>query len=86
MKRLTKFVSEKNLWNNMFGREVMDLSKLDNTLAQTLFNMLEGDLSPENLCCDGELPHAQVLTKAKLLNGAVADLNKLGYTQVPITY
>ncbi len=80
MKYLTKFVDEKNLWNNMFGRELMDLSKLDNILAQKLFDMLEGELSPENLCCDGELPYAQVKVKARLLNGAVKDLEKLGYS------
>ncbi len=80
MKYLTKFVNEQNLWNNMFGRETMDLSKLDDTLAQKLFNMLEGELSPENLCCDGELPAAQVKAKARLLNNAVEDLEKLGYS------
>ena len=80
MKYLTKFVNEENLWNNMFGWEVIDLSKLDDALAQKLFDMLEGELSPENLCCDGELAFAQVKVKARLLNGAVADLKKLGYS------
>ncbi len=86
MKHLTKFVSEKNLWNNMFGREFMDLSKLDDTLAQKLFASLEGELSPENLCCDGEITAKQARTKAVLFNGAVRDLVKLGYTQAPYTY
>lgn len=79
MKYLTKFVNEKNLWNNMFGWPVMDLSKLDNTLAQKLHNMLEGELSPENLHCDGEITATQARTKAKLFNGAVRDLQMAGF-------
>ena len=84
MKYLTRFVSEKNLWNNMFGREVIDLSKLDDTLAQKLFDMLEGDLSPENLCCVA-LVSDQDKVKARLLD-VVKDLEKLGYTQDPPNY
>lgn len=80
MKYLTKFVNDKNLWNKMFGKESMDLSKLDNILAQKLFDMLEGELSPENLCCDGELPFAQVKVKARLFSCAVKELEKLGYS------
>ena len=80
MRYLTKFVNEKNLWSNMFDWELMDLSKLDNTLAQKLFDMLEGELSPENLSCDGELPYAHVKAKARLLNAAVKELEELGYS------
>lgn len=86
MTNLTKYVDMQNGWGAMCGSEPMDLSKLDNALAQKLYNMLEGDLSPENLCCDGELPPAQVRKKARMLNGAVAELNALGYKQAPITY
>lgn len=86
MKYLTRFVSEQNLWNNMFDRELIDLSKMDDVLAQKLFGMLEGELSPENLCCDGELSHARVRVKATRLNGAVKDLERLGYTQDPPSY
>ncbi len=78
MKYLTRFVKEKNLWNNMFGRELIDLSKLDDTLAQKLFDMLEGELSPENLCC-AALVSDQVKVKARLLD-VVKDLGKLGYS------
>lgn len=80
MKYLTRFVSEKNLWNNMFGREPMDLSKLDNTLAKKLFDILEGDLSPESLCvAAAAAPNTLVKVKARLLD-VVDDLEKLGYS------
>lgn len=78
MKYLTRFVSEKNLWNNMFGWELIDLSKLDDTLAQKLFDMLEGELSPENLCC-AALVSDQVKVKARLLD-VVKELEELGYS------
>ena len=84
MEYLTRFVSEKNLWNNMFGRELIDLSKMDDVLAQKLFGMLEGELSPENLCC-AALVADQVKVKARLL-AVVKDLEKLGYTQDPPNY
>ncbi len=86
MKHLTKFVDDKNSWNAIFGEAAMDLSKLDDTLAQKLFASLESELSPENLCCDGELSYKQVKVRATLFNGAVKDLEKLGYTQAPYTY
>ena len=86
MEYLAQFIDNQNRQNAIFGGEQMDLSKLDDALAQKLFGMLEGELSPENLCCDGELPHAQVKVKATLLNGAVRDLEKLGYTQDPPSY
>lgn len=86
MEYLTQFVDNQNRQNAIFGGEAMDLSKLDDALAQKLFGMLEGELSPENLCCDGELSPTQVKVKATLFNGAVRDLERLGYTQDPPSY
>lgn len=86
MEYLTQFVDNQNRCNAIFGGEAMDLSKMDDALAQKLFGILEGELSPENLCCDGELSYAQVKVKATLLNGAVRDLERLGYTQDPPSY
>ena len=46
--------------------------------------LTEADLSPENLCCDGELRGAKLRAKSNMLNGAKADLQRLaegkGYT------
>ena len=61
MEYLAEFVNKQNRWNKIYDGEAMDLSKLDDALAQKLFGMLEGELSPENLCCDGELSYAKTL-------------------------
>ena len=39
--------------------------------------MLEGDLSPENLCCDGELRGKALADKSKRLRGAYKELQAL---------
>lgn len=44
-----------------------------------IFSNIEGDLSPENLTCDGELPFAQVQKKAKMLNDAEGELLAMGF-------
>ncbi len=45
--------------------------------CKKIFVMLACDLSPENLCCDGELPPAQVKVKARKLWKAWGDLEKI---------
>jgi len=46
-----------------------------------LLAKIECDLSPENLCCDGELRGAKLRAKALMINGAKAALQRLA-TQV----
>lgn len=83
MRNLTKYVEDINRWAAIFGEgRDIDVNNLNEELAHKLFQRLEGDLSPENLCCDGELSISQVRRKAKMLHGAVADLKWLGYTPV----
>ena len=79
MSHLKEYVEGLNRMNAIFGGEQIDLDNLDNTAAQQIFNNIAGDLSPENLCCDGELPFAAVQKKAKMLNGAAAELMTMGY-------
>lgn len=79
MKALQKFVDEKNQWAKIFDREPMDLSKLDTAMARTLYDMLDGELSPENLHCDGEITAAQARAKAKKLYAAGNALLAAGY-------
>jgi hypothetical protein len=72
MKELNQYVARKNEWNAMFKGRVYDLSiALD---RQAIANSIDADLSPENLTCDGELPRAQVIARAKFLNKAMAQL------------
>ena len=79
MKALQKFVDGKNQFAKIFDQEPIDLSKLDDAMAQKIFDMLDGDLSPENLHCDGEITPTQARRKAKVLYNAGNDLLKAGY-------
>ncbi len=80
MSHLTEYVEGLNRMSAIFKNgEQIDLDNLNNDTAQRIFNSIEGDLSPENLTCDGELPFAQVQRKAKMLNGAAAELMAMGY-------
>ncbi len=78
MKDLNQYVARKNEWNAMFKGRVYDLSiALD---RQAIANSIDADLSPENLTCDGELPRAQVIARAKFLNKAAEQLMMLDPT------
>lgn len=79
MRNLRKYVNGMNRFAALFGDKEINLAHLNNNMAKNLFDKLECDLSPENLCCDGELPAAQVRTKARMLHGAVRELIELGY-------
>ena len=66
---LEAYVEQKNRWNAIFkGRALSLLNAAD---RQKIAESLEGDLSPENLTCDGELPASQVRARhASLLKVA----------------
>ncbi len=48
-------------------------------LAKTLFESIEGHLSPENLHCDGEISLTQARAKYRMYMGAVNHLENMGY-------
>jgi hypothetical protein len=61
VKNLIKYAAERNA-----VRKLMRLSPLDvNSIAdlRVLAELVEGDLSPENLTCDGELPRDVVVQR-----------------------
>jgi hypothetical protein len=47
---------------------------------QRIAEMIDGDLSPENLTCDGELPRSQVNARYRELTGAAEELRRLDPT------
>lgn len=86
MQNLKKYVASLNAITAIFDGEAdanIDLNNLDNAVAQRIFNYIEGDLSPENLCCDGELPFAAVKRKANMLNKARDELIAMGFEHTP---
>ena len=56
VKTLQKYLDRKNQWNAIFGGKALVIGK-DN---QRIADMIDSELSPENLTCDGELPRSQV--------------------------
>lgn len=87
MKHLAKYIAQQNQFASFFPTSrVFDAKKLTTEDKQFLLDKLEGDLSPENLCCDGELRGAKLRTKAIMLNGAKAELEAMGFKVTPFVY
>ena len=70
---IEKYVEQKNQWRKVFGEKPLSLM-FD---SQRIADMLDADLSPENLTCDGELSRSQVQTKYKFLTQAASELKAL---------
>jgi hypothetical protein len=88
MKTLIKFVDSHNGWRGIFGDAPITFPLTQKNVTD-LTKAIDTSLSPETLTCDGELSPAKVRARARLLNGAAADLAKYatknGFTQ-PETY
>ena len=79
MTALTEYVDMMNLWSKHFTGEVIDVDNMTDENAQTIFNKLECDLSPENLHCDGEISRTQARAKERKLMAAGKLLLKMGF-------
>lgn len=75
-KRLEKWLGQRNKFRSIFGSKPLPMPTTPEE-CKPLFDILAGELSPENLCCDGELPRNQVIKKKRELDGAWADLEKI---------
>ena len=69
---IEQYVKQKNAWGKIFGNK--ELSLLTTSDRQSIANMLESDLSPENLTCDGEVRGQALQQKARFLNRAAEEL------------
>ena len=69
---LEAYVEQKNRWGAIFGQKPMSL--LNASDRQRIAGMIDADLSPENLTCDGELSRSQVQAKYNLLTRAAQEL------------
>jgi hypothetical protein len=75
MKNLKAYVENKNQWNAIFGMAPMDIN--DGYDRLQIAKTLDGELSPENLHCDGEISLDQAERKRQKLNKVCAELIKL---------
>lgn len=70
MKKLQRYLDRKNQWNAIFGAKPLVIGR-DN---QRIADMIDSELSPENLTCDGELSRGQVNARYRELTGAAEEL------------
>jgi hypothetical protein len=77
MKELSKYVQTKNSWDKMFNKSFRPLNLIFVEDRQLLARMLSSDLSPENLSCDGELPMAEVIARARFLKKVASQLKAM---------
>lgn len=69
MRNLSAYLDQKNRWRSIFGKPALQYPKD----RKHILDMLESDLSPENLTCDGELRGQALMKRAKLLQSALKE-------------
>lgn len=72
MKELKEYVNQKNSWNAIFNKKGLSLTSSED--RQRIADMIDSDLSPENLTCDGELPRGTVIARHKQLTKVAKQL------------
>jgi len=72
MKELKEYVNQKNSWNAIFNKKGLSLTSAED--RQRIADMIDSDLSPENLTCDGELPRGTVIARHKQLTKVAKQL------------
>jgi hypothetical protein len=75
MSALTTYLDHKNSFAKIFGHRALSLQNAQD--RQAIANMIDSELSPENLSCDGELSRSQVNARYRQLTSAAKQLVKL---------
>jgi hypothetical protein len=88
MRALTTFIDNKNRYAALFrGQRTEPLYEVQTAAGRKrVAEMIDSDLSPENLSCDGELPRAEVNRRYRELTAAAKDLVKLDPTVAQYMY
>ena len=84
MQNLKAYVDSRNAWAKIFGGVQLSLQSAAD--RKRIAQMIDADLSPENLTCDGELPAAQVRVKHANLTKVALELNKLDPEAAKVIY
>jgi len=77
MTYLNQYIERRNAFAKIFGKPAINLKSITKAQIESLMDDLEGELSPENLTCDGELRGAILVRKANSLKGAYSELETL---------
>lgn len=73
---LAKFLDRTNTTRKIFRKPAI-VRPTTPEQCKPLFLSLAAELSPENLTCDGELSHAQVASRRKVLMAAWGELERI---------
>ena len=76
MKNLTHYIDNRNQWNSFFPSNKTITFPLSQKNVDGLARSLDGDLSPENLHCDGEISQAQAQNKYNYYGRVIRDLDR----------
>ena len=79
-KELKAYVDQRNSWNSVFNRNYKKLCLTSAEDRQKIANIIDSELSPENLTCDGELPRNVVDARYKQLTKVAKQLLALDPT------
>lgn len=75
MKALREYVTQKNAWR---GNRPLNLNNPQD--RQEIAQLIECELSPENLYCDGEISHSAAMVKYRKLITMAKQIQKLDPT------
>jgi hypothetical protein len=74
MKNLQHYIDNRNSWNSFFPGNVTITFPLTQKNVDDLARSLDGDLSPENLHCDGEISQAEAQRKYNYYGRVIKEL------------
>jgi hypothetical protein len=72
---LEQYVAQRNAYQKIFGMKTLSLLNAGD--RQKIADMIDSDLSPENLTCDGELSRSAVQAKYRQLTRAAEELKSI---------
>ncbi len=75
MSYLTQYVDHKNAFASLLKRPQLSIQNAQD--RQRIAQMLDGDLSPENVNMDGECSRAEANRRYRLFSGAAQELRSL---------
>ena len=78
MQNLKAYVESRNAWAKIFKGPQLSLQNAAD--RKRIAQMIDADLSPENLTCDGELSRAEVDRRYRTLRRVAAQLIQLDPT------
>jgi len=78
MKELKAYVDQKNPWRGIYENKGLCLTSAED--RQSIADMLDSDLSPENLACDGWRTRDMVIARRKQLTRIAKQLLRIDHT------